>query len=190
MALHVFADLNNLGATLTQADIIRSEDVLFHFVSGFESVGEMSTFINVTSGADQKIKSIFSPQFFNNVDLAKMYSTLPQCENIVLGGSSELLYSGLLAELNVFHDKVILLQGSEIKRYYEPLFSRVRISMGDITSRKTDSGKKYAQVAATEAILPVLPLTRKLSSPPKSPAPASPQKLVEPELGLPKTCSN
>jgi hypothetical protein len=59
MTLHVFADLNNLAATLSQAEIIRSEDVLFDFVSGFESVGEMSSFINVTNGADQKIKSIF-----------------------------------------------------------------------------------------------------------------------------------
>ena len=59
MTLHVFADINNLAATLSQADIIRSEDVLFDFVSGFESVGEMSTFVHVTNGADQKIKSIF-----------------------------------------------------------------------------------------------------------------------------------
>lgn len=184
MALHVFADLNNLAPTLSQADIVRSEDVLFDFVSGFESVGEMSTFINVANGADQKIKSISLPQFFNNADLAKMYSTLPQCENVVLGGSSEALYSALLAELNVFHDKVILLQASEIRRYYEPLFSRVRISIGDLMTKRTDSGKKYAQVAAADAILPVLPLTRKLSSPPKSPAPAIPQRLVEPELGL------
>ena len=135
--------------------------------------------------AIKRLKVSSSTPFFNNADLAKMYSALPQCENIVLGGSSEPLYSGLLSELNVFNDKVILLQAPEIKRYYEPLFSRVRISMGDIMSKRTDSGKKYAQVAAADATLPVLPLIRKLSSPPKSPTPAIPQRLVEPELGLP-----
>jgi hypothetical protein len=187
MTIHVFADLNNLAATLNQADIIRSEDVFFDFVGGFESVGEMSNFIHVTSGADQKIKSIPSCQFAYNADLTKMYAAMPQCDNIVLGGSSEHLYAGMLPDLDVSPEKVVLLQAPEIKRYYEPLFSRVRLSMSDLMDKKPDSGKKYAyaQVAAAEAILPPFQLTRKISSPPRPPASITPQRLVEPELGMP-----
>jgi len=58
VTIHIFADFNNLAATLSQADIIRSEDGLFDFINGFESVGEMSNFINVSTGVDQKIKSL------------------------------------------------------------------------------------------------------------------------------------
>jgi len=108
---------------------------------------------------------------------------MPQCENMVLGGISEHLYSSMLPDLDGSREKIVLLQTPEIKRYYEPLFSRVRLSMSDLMDKKPDTGKKYAQVAAAEAILPPPQLTRKVSSPPR-PAPPITPRLVEPELGF------
>ena len=111
-----------------------------------------------------------------------MYATMPQCQNIILGGSHDNGYVRILSNLesmNISPGKVILLQGPtfapDLERFDSFLFPRIKFK--DLfMERKLDAGKRYAQVAADG----ILPTMRKSASPPGP----STQKLVEPDLSI------
>jgi hypothetical protein len=119
-----------------------------------------------------------------------MYSVMPQCDAIILGGSHDNGYAHLLSKLetaNVVPGKVKLLQGpsfaAELDRFGTTTFPRVKFGTlfneTKLESRKT---LKYAQVAADG----VLPMSPKKSAPsPKAvvPAPPNPRKLAQPDYG-------
>jgi hypothetical protein len=111
-----------------------------------------------------------------------MYAAMPQCQNIILGGSHDNGYARVLSNLetaNISPGKVILLQGPtlapELERFDSFLFPRIKFR--DLFMERTlDAGKRYAQVAA-DGIL------HALRKPPSPPRPSN-QKLVEPELSM------
>lgn len=111
-----------------------------------------------------------------------MYAIMPQCQNIILGGSHDNICARILSNLetaNIPPGKVTLLQGPtlapELERFDSFLFPRIKFR--DLfLERKLDLGKRYAQVAA-DAILTAM---RKPATPPRP----STQKLVEPELSM------
>ena len=120
-----------------------------------------------------------------------MYVAMPQCERILLGGSSDPSLTRILSKLaiaNVMPGKVVLLQSAsftpELEKFEPGLFPRV--SFGELFSdQKMMPGKNYSQVAADA----ISPITRKFVSPsppmsPMSPGFAFPPKLAEPELGM------
>jgi hypothetical protein len=112
-----------------------------------------------------------------------MYAVLPQCENLILGGSHDNGYARILSKLeaeDVQPGKVILLQGPsfavELERFSTTLFPRIKF--GELfMGQKLETGKRYSQVAADG----VLPMQRKPMSPQKTPT-VTPHKLTEPEL--------
>jgi hypothetical protein len=119
-----------------------------------------------------------------------MYAPMPQCERIILGGSSDQSLTRILSKLaiaNVIPGKVVLLQSSsfnpEIDKFQSDLFPRV--SFGELfIDQKVSPAKNYNQITADA----ISPLTRKMVSPsppmsPMSPGFAFPPKLAEPELG-------
>jgi hypothetical protein len=113
-----------------------------------------------------------------------MYTVMPQCQNLILGGSHDNGYARILSKLeteNIQPGKVVLLQGPsfapELERFDTMLFPRIRNSGELFMVQKLEIGKRYSQVAADG----VLPMQRKALSPPKTPA-VVPHKLVEPEL--------
>jgi hypothetical protein len=111
-----------------------------------------------------------------------MYATMPQCQNIILGGNHDNGHARVLSNLetaNVSPGKVILLQVStlapEIERFDSFVFPRIKFR--DLfMEKKFEPGKRYAQVAADG----IPPAMRKSASPPRP----STQKLVEPDLSI------
>ena len=111
-----------------------------------------------------------------------MYAAMPQCQNVILGGSHDNGYPHILSTLetaNIPPGKVILLQSPtlvpELERFDSFLFPRIKLR--DIfLERRLDVGKRYAQVAADG----VLPTSSKSTTPPRP----STQRLVEPDLSM------
>ena len=61
MVVHVFADVTSLATTLVQSVIISRQEIFQEFVNGFNSVGDLVTFVDVGRGkelADLKINGI------------------------------------------------------------------------------------------------------------------------------------
>jgi hypothetical protein len=111
-----------------------------------------------------------------------MYAAMPQCQNVILGGSHDNGYPRILSTLetaNIPPGKVILLQSPmlapELERIDSFLFPRIKLR--DIfLERRLDVGKRYAQVAADGN----LPTLSKSTTPPRP----STQRLVEPDLSM------
>lgn len=60
--IHVFANVTGLAPVLYQSGIIPKDQIFHEFVNGFNSVSELTTFVNVGHGkelADSKINGIF-----------------------------------------------------------------------------------------------------------------------------------
>ena len=61
MIVHVFADVTSLATTLLQCGIISRQEIFHEFVNGFNSVGDLVTFVDVGRGkevADLKVNGI------------------------------------------------------------------------------------------------------------------------------------
>src|SRR5437667_9913763 len=62
LLVHVFANVSGLATTLLQSGIISRAEILHEFVNGFNSVGDLVTFVTVGRGkelADSKINGTF-----------------------------------------------------------------------------------------------------------------------------------
>lgn len=61
--IHVFANVTSLATSLCQSGILSKADTFHEFVNGFNSIGELVTFVDVGPGkelTDSKINGTFS----------------------------------------------------------------------------------------------------------------------------------
>lgn len=61
MVVHVFANVPSLAATLVQSGLILKMEIFHEFVNGFNSVGDLVTFVDVGRGkelADSKVNGM------------------------------------------------------------------------------------------------------------------------------------
>lgn len=110
-----------------------------------------------------------------------MYAVMPQCENIILGGSQDNGYVRILSRLetsNIIPGKVILLQGPslapELERFDTFVFPRVKFREL-FMEKKLDPGKKNTPSTSNSP-------ARGKSTSPQRPPTLTPTRPVEPEL--------